>query len=249
MSAIPTVAAKLAAAIPSLLRALDDELGEDFSQPARLLMLEADDRGVTFGFKELPPGRHPLDELMGFVAPDEWAAIGAICHGWATRDLGTRPSRAADRVRVRSAHVVTRDGTEVGGFRLCGEQLVLQELVVGMVPDVLRRCLGLPTPPPDFPAAELSAADWLDALADEPAAAPPVAYASWEAARWDVVTGRRRVPDLSASLAAWMDAGVFARWMAATYPRTTDHLATVRRVLPPAAYAAAQRQLRDWGLA
>jgi hypothetical protein len=119
------------------------QMGDDFSQPARLLMFEADDLGVTFGIKELAVGQHPLDELVGFTAPDQWAALGIVCHGWATQLLGTRPSLASDRVRVRSVHVVARDGTEVGGLRMSGGELELQDAVVGAVPDALRRCLGL----------------------------------------------------------------------------------------------------------
>jgi hypothetical protein len=248
MSVVPTTAAKLAAAIPALLRALDDEMGDDFSQPARLLMFEVDDDSVTFGIKELAAGQHPLDELLGFVAPDEWAAFGTVCHGWASRDIGRRPSTASDRVRVRSAHVIVRDGTEVGGLHICGGTLDLQEMVVGMVPDALRRCLDLPTPPADFPAIELSAADWLDAVADNAAAPPPIPYANWEDARWEVIAGRRVVQGLSPTIAAWMDAGMFARWMAATYPRTADQLAAVRRLVEPSVYESLRAGLKQWGL-
>jgi hypothetical protein len=187
-----SVAALLAAAIPTLVRAVDEEMGDDFSLPARLLMFEADPEGVTFGVKELEPGQHPLDELLGFAAPEEWSALGTICHGWATRTLDTRPSRAADRVRVRSVHVVARDGTEIGGFHPTDGQLTLQDMVLGTVPDALRRCLDLPTAPPET--------------------APPPTYATWEEVRWEVITGRRRLEEVSPTLAAWMDVGMFARW-------------------------------------
>ncbi len=249
MSTVPAPA-KLAAAIPNLLRALDDELGDDFSQPARLLMLEANTDGFNVGIKELAPGQHPLDELLGFVAPDEWCALGTVCHGWASADVTTRPSRAADRFRIRSVHVVSRHDSEVGGFRRQGELLELHETVVGMVPDALRRCMGVATPPPDFPAAEVSAADWLDAIADGTAAAgePPVPDASWDDIRWEVITCRRHVADLSPSMATWMDAGMFARWMRGSYPRTQDQLAAVRRVNATADFEAIRATLEEWGL-
>jgi hypothetical protein len=250
MSIASSNAAKLAVAIPNLLRALDDEMGADFSQPARVLMFEADDAGVTFGIKELAAGQHPLEELLGFVAPDEWCALGTVCHGWASAELTARPSQAADRFRIRSVHVVSRDGSEIGGFRRDGASLALQETVIGMVPDALRRCLGLSTPAADFPAAELNAADWLDAIADDPAAilTPPRPYADWDQARWEVITRAREVPNLSPTLATWMDAGIFARWIAATYPRTTDHLAAIRRVVDTDTYDAVRETLVGWGL-
>lgn len=183
-----------ATAIPHLLEAVDLAMGDDFSQPARLLRFEdEDDRGVTLGIKELEPGQHPLDALLGFVAPDAWSALGTVCHGWASRNLDTRPSRASDRVRVRSLHMVARDGLEIGGLRLEGGGLSLQELVVGTVPDALRRCLGLATPPPPGPPAGL--------------------YATWEELRWAVITGVDTVTDVTPTLATWMDAGMFARWV------------------------------------
>ncbi|HZN15245.1 MAG TPA: hypothetical protein VFB78_13305 [Acidimicrobiales bacterium] len=248
MSVVPTIPAALATAIPSLLAALDEEMDDDFSGPAKLLMFEADDESVTFGIKELAAGQHPLDELMGFVAPDEWAAFGTICHGWATQELGRRPSRAADRIRVRSVHVVVRDGSEIGGFRLSGAQLILQDTVVGMVPDALRRGLGLATPAPEVPVAELSAADWLDAVADDPRSPTPKPYACWDDVRWEVIAGQRIVKGLSPTIATWMDEGMFARFMTATYPRTSDHLAAVRRVVEPRVYKTLQAGLRRWGL-
>jgi hypothetical protein len=250
MSVVPTAAARLAAAIPTLIEALDAEMGDDFSQPSRLLMFEADESSVTFGIKELAAGQHPLDELLGFAAPEEWAALGTVCHGWASRDLTGRPSTASDRFRIRSVHVVARDGTELGGFRTAGEPLTLQGHVMGMVPDALRRSLGLGTPPADIPAAHLTAADWLDLVVEDPRAArtPPTPYGDWEDARWDVVTGQRRVSDLTPTMAAWMDAGMFARWMTPTFPRTDDHLAAVRRQVDASVYAALHATLEAWNV-
>lgn len=184
----------LITAIPNLLVAFDEDLGDDFSQPAVLLMfLEADDnREFGFGVKPLAPGQHPLTELLGFVAPDDCLAIGTICHGWATQRLDSRPSTAPDRRRLRALHVICRDGGEVGGLHLDGGELELRADAIGMVPDALRRTLALPTPPPD--------------------GAPPDGYATWAEARWAVVTGELEAPDLDASTAAWMDDGMFARW-------------------------------------
>lgn len=188
----------LITAIPNLLVAFDEQLGDDFSQPALLLMfLDGDDNGeLGLGVKPLAPGQHPLSELLGFVAPADCLAIGTICHGWATQRLCTRPSTASDRQRLRALHVICRDGGEVGGLHLEGGVLQLRADAIGTVPDALRRTLGLPTPPPEKP--------------------PPAGYLSWDAARWDVVTGKVELPDLDATGAAWMDDGMFARWVAGT---------------------------------
>ena len=238
-------------AIPNLVRGFDEGLGDDFSGPAHLLRFEVTEEGVDFGFLTLKPGQHPLDVLIGFVAPEEWAAFGAVSHGWATQ-TGTaiRPSLARDRVRIRGIHVASRDGTEVGGFRLAGDELRLQEQAIGMIPDALRRAVGLATPPPEHPPAELTAADWLDAVADGRASAedPPAPPTSWEDIRWAVITGRRVVPELSAIDAAWMDTGMFARWMTSTYPRTADHLAAVRRVVDAKVYRALRTTLKEWSV-
>jgi hypothetical protein len=241
----------LTTALPNLIVAFDDALGDDFSQPAKLLMfLDVDGKAFDLGVKELPAGMHPLEELLGFVAPEDCLAIGAIAHGWASRDVTTRPSRAGDRVRMRAAHVVCRNGTEVGGFRRAGGELELQPATVGMVPDALRRTLGLATPAAEHPPTELSAAEWLDAILDDIAAAdaPPEPLRSWDEARWQVVTRERAVAGVSPTAAAWMDAGMFARWMVPTYPPTPDHLAAVRRVVDTRTYRRIRTVLRSWGV-
>jgi hypothetical protein len=193
----------LAAALPGLLAAFDGELGDDLSHPALLLMFldPGDGDGFELAVKQLPPGRHPLSELFGFVVPDNCNAIGAITHGWGSResfDTGGRPSQASDRFRIRAVHVVCRNGDEVSGFRREGEQLEFHRGGQGMVPDALKRAIGLPTSPPDF--------------------GPPPPYATWSDARWAVVTGAWHLPDLSPTDAAWMDDGIFARWVGGSYP-------------------------------
>lgn len=235
-------------AIENLVRAFDEGLGEDMSGPAHLLRFEVREDGVDFGVKALAAGQHPLDELLGLVAPDEWHALGTVSHGWATKFTNQRPSRAADRERIRAVHVCGRDGTEVGGYRMATGELELQDTpAVGTIPDALRRAVGLPTPPPEFPPAEVTAADWLDAVADNAALVrePPVPYSDWEDVRWDVIT-RKRIGNMTATDAAWMDTGMFARWMAATYPRPADHLAAVRRVVDGKVYKVLRQTLRDW---
>jgi hypothetical protein len=238
-------------ALPGLLAAFDEDYGNDFSKPALLLMIfEAGGDAFDFAVKELAAGQHPLDELLGFAPPEGCLAIGTISHGWATTTVGPRPSKAKDRRRIRALHVVCQDGSEVGGFHLAGGELALQPVTVGMVPDALRRALGLATSPPESSPAELSAADWLDAIADDKKAArrPPEPFESWDEPRWQVVTRERLVPGLSPTVAAWMDAGIFARWMAPTYPRLADHLAAVRRLVDATTYREVTEVIRAWKL-
>jgi hypothetical protein len=247
MATVPDASARLVAGVTNILFALDDELGDDFSQPARLLYIEPkpDGEKVEVGVKVLPPGMHPLDELVGFAAPDTWWALGVVSHGWATR-MGQRT-----RSRIRAVHAVTRDAGEVGGFRFAAGRLELQETAIGSIPDALRRAMGLPSDPPTFPVAELIAAEWLDALADGTASVDdplPVLPPSWDAVRWEVITGARRLPDISATVAAWMDEGMFARWARCAYPRTADQLAGVRRVVDRNAYKAIKAVLKGWRL-
>jgi hypothetical protein len=150
-------------------------------QPHRLVSLEPDpDRdtfgAVTFGFRTLEEGQHPLDLLLGFVAPAPWSGLGVICFGWAAPaapgDLeagrhttsGRRPSTHPGRVRVRVTTLVDRRGRERATTTL-EDGSVVDEPGVGTVVDALRRCLRLPTAPPPVGSAELFAALWLADLA------------------------------------------------------------------------------------
>ncbi|MBV9411372.1 MAG: hypothetical protein JO148_07235, partial [Acidimicrobiia bacterium] len=51
-----------------------------------------DAEGLDFGMKEIDG--HPLNTLLGFTAPDEWAAIGVCAEGWAASlESPVRPSQ------------------------------------------------------------------------------------------------------------------------------------------------------------
>jgi hypothetical protein len=210
-----------------------------------------------------PLDGHPARELLGFVAPDTWWALGVVCPGWANpagddlgdvdMDRGRRDGpRYADRPgrrRVRAVSLVARDGAEAARLVLdddppidpgaCGE---------GLIPDCLRRALGLPTAPPAIAVAELWATRWLGEIVAageagcrrvgwaEAAALHPVAEVlapgrtithddlipaasalqttvGWADVRARVAAGHWSAPDLSPDVAAWMDDGMFSRWV------------------------------------
>lgn len=269
---VPEGFESLSEAITRLVEVFDDALGDDLSQPATLLLFNIDEGGVDLGIKQLPPGAHPLDGLLGFVVPDDAYAMGVVSHGWGSTDAhaGTDPARgtvrlraskARDRRRVRTFMVVARDGSTVSGVRIDGEPLRWLDPPEGAVPDAIRRALGLATTPPGFPAAELSAARWLDDLLslqpqpgrrwltiEDVVATRPAPYLSWEDARWAVVRDEVRMPGVTATLAAWMDDGIFARTVVLAHPELGDLLGRVSLVVDSKALTEIRRTLADWGV-
>jgi hypothetical protein len=165
----------------TLLDAVVSEGG--WHQPHRIVSVEtaADDDDVALGFQELEAGVHPLDHLLGFVAPPTWSAIGVVCFGWAApavdldpdrHTAAGRPSLHPERCRVRVVSLVDRSGTTWATAAL-EDGTVVDEPGEGTVADALRRCLRLPTAPPPVGTAELFAALW---LADVAAAGRPLSW-------------------------------------------------------------------------
>lgn len=124
---------------------------------------------------------HPSETLIGFTAPAEWWAVGLLTTGWAApgpdvRDnaystSGPRPSEHPDAVRVRVLALVDRDGTTVSKAVFEDGRSIDEEGGGGFLLDLLRRSVGVPTPPPTTPTSELITALWLmsieGAAADE----------------------------------------------------------------------------------
>ena len=260
--------------------------GEGWHQPHRLVSLEpdADDPdGLAFGFRVLPDGAHPLDHLLGFVAPPSWWALGLVCYGWAAPPDATarsRPSLHPSRRRVRVVTLLGRDGDERATATL-DDGTVIDEPGVGTVTDALRRCLGLPTTAPPVSTAELFAALWLGRVAAAPdrlswaeAARLHPALAvleagghrpqpeelvaagralhramSWSELRLRAAAGRRDPGvEVPADLAAWMDDGMFARWVLGGLPSFPELVHRCRRVLSPEVLRRLRRVLRGWNV-
>jgi hypothetical protein len=164
------------------LRSLVDAIGAALDlgpgDPARLVRVRAaaGDPELELGFCPLEPGAHPLEALVGFVAPPDWTAIGVACTGKA-RHLDHR----AVAVPVAIVQLVARSGAwasswvplgPAGEPAAAGEGLreagsasgADQGAATGRVDDALRRALGLTTSPPVEGTARLWASQWLDTL-------------------------------------------------------------------------------------
>lgn len=189
--------------------------------PARLVRVRAapapglDDDELELGFRTLEGDDHPLDVLLGFRAPDDWAAIGVAAVGRArpvdddTTVVGTdgvvrrRVGRGPGSMAVRTVHLVGRSGAWTSRWQPIdraaaggGEPAAhggsassadTDELPNGRLDDALRRAVGLPTAPPPGDTGLLWAVQWLDALL--------VAAAGSS-------SGRRRLRPLAALVAA-----------------------------------------------
>lgn len=276
---------------------------EGWYQPHSLVSLEVhpDPEGdrlrdeIEFGFRTLEPGQHPLDLLLGFVAPKTWAGLGVVCFGWAAPagdDVdfarGTsarRPSEHPDRHRVRVVTLIDRRGREQATASL-DDGTVVDEPGSGTVSDALRRCLDLSTPPPPVGSVELFSALWLLQVAETADAArartrlgwPEVVMAhpsirlltaagrrarpnelvatgrllhdelSWEKLRVLAAAGHDYGTQMPADLAAWMDAGMFARWVLGGLPPLPALLAECAQRVDDDALGRIRRTLRAWNI-
>lgn len=135
-----------------------------------------------------PPSADPIGDLVGFVAPDHWDAIGMMATGVAHdagADGGGRPERDPEphpesERRARVGHFVDRQGRAVGFLRL-GDDPPDVHVVnghAGRIDDVCRRSFGLPTAPPEHPLSAYWATCWLVRVLVE-AQRSPTHVATW----------------------------------------------------------------------
>jgi hypothetical protein len=131
-------------------------------------------------------GHHPVEALVGFVAPDDWSAVGVVApataHHLDTAAGVTAPFDNGDR--IVTAHLIARDGASASvGRRSDGSVWSTSapsgvDQPSGRLDDVLRRALGLPTQPPPADSAELWARLWLDRVLAEVGGRPDRSW-SW----------------------------------------------------------------------
>jgi hypothetical protein len=258
-------------------------------QPHRLVMMEPDpespDEAFLLGQLPLPEGDHPMEHLLGFYAPENWLAFGAVCFGWAAPPVGFdpvrytvtgRPSQHPDRRRVRVTTLIDRHGAEHCTTAL-EDGTVIDEPGQGFVGDALRRCLGLPTAPPEVAISELIANWWLLGIVNagrrltwKEATAllgdrltrgarsggnDPIDEAfelltvvGWDAIRRRVACGRAPTIDIDPELAAWMDEGMFSRILLSDLPGVDRLLAAARSQLTANVYRRVERKLEMWGV-
>jgi hypothetical protein len=231
---------------------------------------------------------HPLDLLLGFVAPVHWWALGVSSCGRQHPIGGDgRVLRSAGSPRVRITVLIDRSGRGAGLLRRGDERTALPGPPDGTVADACRRALGLETAPPPPTTVGLWTRCWLDRVVDTLARSsgagagpgPPtwrdltrLHPASSVAATWwsgiglgpdaDALAdatrmladawpwGRLRadpavvdvpgpVPD--PRVVAWMDDGMWARWLLAAFPALADLVDAACSLLTPNLARAAKQ--------
>ena len=113
---------------------------------------------VTINVKPLDGSVHPFTVLAGFCAPAGWQAVGVRARGQA-RHLD-RPAAPAAPTAI--TFLVDRRGQEASLLRLDDIVTELDGPAEGTIPDLCRRVLGLPTPPPPASVQVLWSSVWLD---------------------------------------------------------------------------------------
>ena len=108
---------------------------------------------------------HPLDLLLGFVAPVHWWALGVSSSGL-QHPIGRdgRVVRSADSPRVRVTVLIDRSGRGAGLLRRGDELTALPGPPDGTVADACRRALRLGTAPPPPTTVGLWTLCWLDRM-------------------------------------------------------------------------------------
>ena len=150
---------------PSLdrLASIVHEAVADLGRP-RVVHVAMDPTEETFdlGFWDVPAvSGHPIEPLVGFVAPRSWDAVGFVSSG-RLRHLD-RPESPPER--TLTTVLFHRDGTTASVIGPPGSvPRLLDGPPEGLVPDVLNRVLGRPTPPPDQPTGALVELTWLDRI-------------------------------------------------------------------------------------
>jgi hypothetical protein len=245
--------------------------------------------GAILRLSDLPPvaesftwfpleGAHPLEVLLGFVAPRHWRALGVSCAGRAQRlDVAGRhrhgaAGAAAEPDAVTVTLLVDRAGAAAGLMRRGDEVTPLPGRPDGAVADACRRALALPTAPPSESTLGLWTLGWLDRLVEHAsradaasrlhswsvvaglhaaaghpggppgAALSPAALAgsagalaeawTWARLRADPAVADVPGPPPTPELAAWMDDGMWARWLLSRLPAADDLMAAVHALLP-----------------
>lgn len=211
---------------------------------------------VELHVKELGPA-HPVDQLLGFRAPDAWDAFGVTVTGRTVPypadggDGGPLP----DHRPLLVTFLAGRDG---GAAALLvpddHEPMLIDEPrgsdAQGAIADLCWRVLGRPTAPPQVTVAQFWAAWWLDRIVSLAAADPswspswetlqllhPAADAStgddaWARLRTDPDRAHLLPPGLPGDVLDWMDDGILSRWALAQLPDPAPLLDAVAELLP-----------------
>lgn len=111
---------------------------------------------------------HPADPLVGLRADARWSVVGLVATGRLRAEPGASPAHRAQAGPVAVTYLRDREGDSASCFGpLDGPLTTTVEPPTGWVPDVLARCMGQPTAPPELSVAGYLDALWLDRLAQE----------------------------------------------------------------------------------
>jgi hypothetical protein len=210
-----------------------------------IAVAEEPDRTVVFGVAHAGAGRvslamkaselHPVEWLLGYRAPAEWHTVAIVANG----------TDIINKRRLRVSYAVTRAGQALSRVTepTSGEVIIEDDEGYGRVTDTMARMLGVPTPPPCTPVADILHRLWLHRLLEVAAAAPdaPLAWTDAVALHPAHSPGVGRTPGavraatrrLTARLswtelrhgaaggflspgehlASWFDDGSFSRWL------------------------------------
>jgi hypothetical protein len=131
---------------------------------------DGSDEGPCIAFSDRPEG------FLGWVATDDCQGVGVVATGQMRHldDLDfddeewdpsfRRPDWARHEGPVELACVVRRDGTVSWTVRLPDGEVVTEPPSEGRLLDCMRRCFGLPTPPPPGDPVNLQSSAWLASI-------------------------------------------------------------------------------------
>lgn len=145
--------------LADVVRLVDESFADDAPEAGHLAFhATLEDGQLALGVRPIPVGVHPFSELAGLVAPSSWEVFGLRVHGTGHRlDDGTRRP-------ATSTFAVDRTGAERSVLHDGEQRVEPGPGAVGTLPDLCRRVLGLPTPPPPARTHLLFAVAWLDRL-------------------------------------------------------------------------------------
>lgn len=118
---------------------------------------------LTIGLWDVPDlPTHPIEPLIGFRAPPTWDAVGIVSTAQVRSLVPDGPAPGPTVTTV----LLQRDGTIASVVGSPGRALQhLGDPPVGLVPDVLARVLGRPTPAPEVEVDAYLDLAWLDRIA------------------------------------------------------------------------------------
>ncbi len=143
---------------------------------AGVICIDLGPQDVAVGHWQIPDGfDHPVEALIGVIAPDGWDAVGLTCETF-HHDLGV-----GDRLSGQTTMLADRGGSFAGVVDdRRGAPRTIVAAAAGTITDALLRVFGLPTPEPSVGLGYLVESAWIDAIAAV-VLGQPGAVRSWAA--------------------------------------------------------------------